>query len=105
MSNFKNVLIGSLIFLLVVSFAIIYLEYPQTKPPTGLNVILNINPLEAKPLLKYLKSNEKVQFKILKDKCFINNKAVLPPLSNTKYINKAYLNTIANCKEILKLSK
>ena len=105
MSNFKNVLIGGLIFLLVVSFAIIYLEYPQTKPPTGLNAILNINPLEAKPLLKYLKSNEKVQFKILKDECFINNKAGLPPLSDSKYLIKASQNTIANCKEILKLSK
>ncbi len=110
MSNFKNALIVVLSVLLVLAVGFIYVSQPRPVS-TGLNAILNINPPEAKPLLKYLKSNEKVQFKILKDECIINNnKAGLPPLSagvkyNPDYFIKSSKNSKANCKEILKLSK
>lgn len=100
----KNTIIGALSVLLIGAIAIIYITSQPRPIPTGLNAILNINPPEARPLLKYLKSNEKLQFKILKDECIINNNKSLPPLS-VKYIIKSSRNTIANCKEVLKLSK
>ncbi len=101
---FKNVIIAALSFLLLLTIAIIYVSQPRPIP-TGLNAILNINPTKAKPLLKYLSSNEKIQFKILKDECIIDNKTSLPPVKYKPYISKAWYNTKINCKEVLKLSK
>lgn len=100
---YKTMAIVSLSILLVFAIFIIHLEQPQPIP-TGLNTILNIKPTEAKPLLKYLKSNEKIQFKILKDECIINNNInkKLPTIDNLLISNK---NKTANCKEILSFSK
>ena len=107
-------------FLLVIAIIVIIGMATSGTPEDGVRFLLGVNPVQAKPVFKYLAKNQPMKIKGLNDWCKIYSFVIVKPVKNNKPLNPAVAKKIKkdeeeiavfgkygaeNCSEIALLAK
>ena len=74
-------------FLLVIAIIVIIGMATSGAPGDGVRFLLGVNPVQAKPVFKYLAKNQPMKIKGLNDWCKISSFVKVKPVKNNKPLN------------------